>query len=74
VATLVRAVFDQPDPDSVRAQYARAVTAIAERFPAAAEHLDDAREDLLTFTAFPREIWRQIWSNNSPWTATVTTM
>ncbi|MDG4820435.1 IS256 family transposase [Asanoa sp. WMMD1127] len=64
VATLVRTVFDQPDPDSVRAQYDRAVTAIAERFPAAAEHLDDARGELLAFTAFPREVWRQIWSNN----------
>jgi putative transposase len=64
VATLVRTVFDQPDADSVRAQYDRAVTAIAERFPAAAEHLDDAREDLLAFTVFPREVWRQIWSNN----------
>jgi putative transposase len=64
VATLVRTIFDQPDTDSVRAQYARAVTAIAERFPAAAEHLHDAREELLAFTAFPREVWRQIWSNN----------
>ena len=32
--------------------------------PAAAAHLDAARADLLAFTAFPREIWRQIWSNN----------
>ena len=32
--------------------------------PAAAEHLDAARDDLLAFTGFPREIWRQIWSNN----------
>ncbi|GAA2647763.1 IS256-like element IS1081 family transposase [Dactylosporangium fulvum] len=64
VATLVRTVFDQPDAASVHAQYTRVVTAIAERFPAAAEHLDDAREELLAFTAFPREVWRQIWSNN----------
>jgi transposase-like protein len=64
VATLVRTVFDQPDADAVRAQYDRAVTAIAERFPTAAEHLDDAREELLAFTVFPREVWRQIWSNN----------
>ena len=33
--------------------------------PAAAAHLDDAREDILAFTAFPREVWRQVWSNNS---------
>lgn len=34
------------------------------KHPAAAEHLDAAREDLLAFAAFPREIWTQIWSNN----------
>jgi hypothetical protein len=28
------------------------------------EHLDDARPELLAFTGYPREIWRQIWSNN----------
>jgi transposase-like protein len=64
VATLVRTVFDQPDVDAVRAQFDRVVAAIAERFPAAADHLDQARADLLAFTSFPREIWRQIWSNN----------
>lgn len=29
-----------------------------------AEHLESARADLLAFTAFPKQIWRQIWSNN----------
>ncbi len=29
-----------------------------------ADHLDAARADVLAFTAFPKEIWRQIWSNN----------
>ena len=33
-------------------------------WPAVAEHLEGAREDILAFTAFPKEIWRQIWSNN----------
>jgi putative transposase len=64
VATLVRTVFDQPDADAVHAQYARVVATIEAKFPDAATHLDDARADLLAFTAFPREIWRQIWSNN----------
>jgi transposase-like protein len=64
VATLVRTVFDQPDADAVRAQFDRVVAAIEAKFPTAAEHLDDARADLLAFTGFPREIWRQIWSNN----------
>jgi len=29
-----------------------------------AGHLEDARADILAFTAFPKEVWRQIWSNN----------
>ncbi|RGC65487.1 Transposase, Mutator family [Micromonospora sp. MW-13] len=37
---------------------------IEAKFPAAADHLDTARDDLLAFAGFPREIWRQIWSNN----------
>ena len=48
----------------MRAQFARVVEAIEARFPDAATHLDDAREDLLAFAGFPHEIWRQIWSNN----------
>ena len=64
LATMVRTIFDQPDAAEVHAQYARVVDAIAAKYPTAAEHLDDARDDLLAFTAFPKEIWRQIWSNN----------
>ena len=34
------------------------------RAPTVADHLETARADILAFTAFPKEIWRQIWSNN----------
>src|SRR2546430_9259161 len=64
VATMVRTIFDQPDAASVRAQFGRVVEAIVARFPDAATHLDEAREDLLAFSVFPHETWRQIWSNN----------
>ena len=64
VLTLLRTIFDQPDAAQVHAQFDRVVDALAEKFPAAAEHLDAARADLLAFTVFPRELWRQIWSNN----------
>jgi putative transposase len=40
------------------------VAALDGKLPAAAGHLAAAREDLLAFTAVPREIWRQIWSSN----------
>ena len=64
VATLVRTIFEQPDAASVRAQHAQVVTALEAKFPQAAAHLDEARDDILAFTAFPHEIWRQIWNNN----------
>jgi putative transposase len=64
VATLVRTIFEQPDAASVWAQHARVVEQLTERFPAAAEHLAEAATDVLAFTGFPKEHWRQIWSNN----------
>ena len=64
VSTLVRTIFEQPDPASVRAQHRQVVDALEAKLPAAAAHLDEARDDILAFTAFPREVWRQVWSNN----------
>jgi putative transposase len=64
VATLVRTVFAQSDGDQVRAQFARVIEQLEEKFPAAAELLIDAEADLLAFSTFPVEHWRQIWSNN----------
>jgi putative transposase len=64
VATLVRTIFDQPDAAEVHAQSGRVVAALEGKLPAAAAHLSEARDDLLAFTAMPREIWRQIWSSN----------
>jgi putative transposase len=64
VSTLVRTIFEQPDAASVRAQHGQVVRALEAKLPQAAAHLDEARDDILAFTAFPREVWRQIWSNN----------
>ena len=64
VATLVRTIFAQPDAASVWAQHARVVEQPTEKFPDAAQHLAAAAADVLAFTAFPKEHWRQIWSNN----------
>jgi putative transposase len=64
VATLVRTIFEQPDAASVWAQHTRVVEQLNERFPDAATHLADAATDVLAFSGFPKEHWRQIWSNN----------
>jgi putative transposase len=37
---------------------------LGDKLPRVAEHLEAARADVLAFTAFPTEVWWQIWSNN----------
>ena len=64
VATLIRSIFEQPDHEQVLAQHARVVEQLAERFADAAEMLTGAESDILAFSSFPKEHWRQIWSNN----------
>jgi transposase-like protein len=64
VKAMLHSVYDQPDAKAVHAQFDKMLDALAESLPAVAEHLDQARADVLAFTGFPKEIWRQIWSNN----------
>ena len=64
VAALLRMIFLQPDAGAVRQQAEHVLTALEQRWPEAAKVLAGAFEDVLAFTAFPREHWRQIWSNN----------
>lgn len=64
VASFVRTIFAQPDAPSTHRQHAAVAQELRTRFPKAAELLDEAREDLLAFTAFAPLHWRQIWSNN----------
>lgn len=64
VATLVRSIFAQPERVAVWAQHGRMVEQLQPRFPEAAALLAEAGPDILAFATFPREHWRQIWSNN----------
>lgn len=64
VKTLLHSVYDQPTKAEVHAQFDRVLDALQHKLPKVAEHLETARADILAFTGFPKEIWRQIWSNN----------
>jgi transposase-like protein len=64
VKALLHSVYDQPDAASVHAQFDRILDSLREKLPQVAEHLETARADILAFTAFPKEVWRQVWSNN----------
>ncbi len=64
VKTLLQTVFDQPDKESVNAQFERVLDTLEHKLPKCFTHLEAARDEILSFTVFPKEIWRQIWSNN----------
>ena len=64
VATMVRSIYQQPSAEEVHSQHERVVTQLHERFPQAAAMLDEAVADILSFTSFPMEHWKKIWSNN----------
>jgi len=64
VKAMLHSVYDQPDAASVHAQYDKLLDTVAAKLPDVHDHLDAARADVLAFTTFPRDLWRQVWSNN----------
>lgn len=54
VKALLHSVYDQPDAEAVHAQLDRIVETLTEKLPTVAAYLEDAREDVLTFTVFPK--------------------
>ena len=64
VAAAFRSIFTLTTPADVAARWDEVAAMLAERFPKAAALMDGAKHDVLAFTAFPREHWRQLWSNN----------
>ena len=64
VATMVRAVYQQPSAEEVHTQLHRVIYQLEDRFSQAASVLAEAGPDVLAFTAFPVAHWRQIWPNN----------
>lgn len=65
VKAMLHSVYDQPDAVAVHAQLDKLLDSeLVTSLPAVLEHLDSARDEILAFTGFPKEIWRQIWSNN----------
>jgi putative transposase len=64
VKAMLHSVYDQPDAPAVSAQFDRLLDYVQEKLPAVADHLATARDDILAFTGFPKDVWTQIWSNN----------
>ena len=64
VTATIRTIFAQPDADTARGQLRFVADRLAGQFPAVADALVDAEEDLLAYAAFPKAHWRRIWSTN----------
>lgn len=65
VAAIIRTIFvPRGKRELVHAQFGEVITMLARSYPAAAELLEEARDDLLAFTEFPSQHWQQIWSTN----------
>jgi putative transposase len=65
VASLVRTIFAQERPQDAWAQLERVTQQLEQgKFGAAAGLLTDAAHDILAYTAFPKDAWKKIWSNN----------
>jgi transposase-like protein len=64
VAAAFRTIFAQASPAEMATQWDHVEQMLAERFAKAAHLMDEAKEEVLAFSAFPRAHWRQLWSTN----------
>jgi len=64
VAAAFRSIFALGTKAEVEARWDEVQFTLVDRFPKAAALMNDAKTDILAFTAFPTSHWRKIWSNN----------
>jgi putative transposase len=64
VAALFRTIFAQPDAAGVYATWDEVRDQLVKAFPKIGPFMDDAKSEVLAFTAFPKAHWSKIWSNN----------
>ena len=64
VAAVFRTIFAQPDAATVAATWDEVRDQLAARFPKIGPLMDEAKAEVLAFTAFPRSHWAKIWSTN----------
>lgn len=64
VAATIRTIFAQPTADLARAHVDTVAKTLQGEFPAVADLLRDAKEDLTAYASFPHAHWRKLWSTN----------
>jgi transposase-like protein len=64
VAAVVRTIFAQPNPEAAAQTWDTVRDQFAAGFPKIGPLMDDAKAEVLAFTAFPRAHWPKVWSTN----------
>ena len=64
VASMFRMIFSAPDPEAVDSTWDEVRDRLAGSFPKIGPLMDDAKAEVLAFTAFPKAHWQKIWSTN----------
>jgi putative transposase len=64
VSAAFKTVFAQVSATEIHTQFDQVEHMLKDRFPRAAGLMREAKEEILAFSAFPSEHWRQIWSTN----------
>src|SRR5215216_5710787 len=64
VAAVFRTIFAQPTAEAVSATWDTVRDQLAANFPKIGPLMDEAKAEVLAFTAFPRSQWAKIWSTN----------
>jgi transposase-like protein len=64
VTAALRAVFSQESATGLVERWDDLASCLAERFPKAAELMQESKEDVLAFRHFPLPHWKKVWSSN----------
>jgi transposase-like protein len=60
VAAVFRTILAQPDPDTVATTWNQVRDQLGERFPKIGALMDEAKVEVLAFSAFPRAHWTKV--------------
>ena len=64
VIAMIKTIFAQETHQDMRTQCKTVADALRQRVPKLAALMDEARDDVLAYTGFPKEHWPQIASTN----------
>ena len=64
VAAVFRTIFAQPNPQAVSVTWDTVCDQLTAGFPKIGPLMDQAKAEVLAFTAFPRAHWAKVWSTN----------